>query len=101
MCIRDRLHHALHIALGSLDIILLRADQLLRARELHRPLCADLITQIKRLIACLLYTSHEGNDNVAADLIGCARLAADAVARDLAVFARAGGHFVFLSLIHI
>ena len=45
------LHHALDVALGGLDIVLLCADELLRAGKFHRQLGADLVEQIERLVA--------------------------------------------------
>ena len=45
------LHHALHVALGGLHILVAGADQLLRALELRRHLRADLVEQVERLVA--------------------------------------------------
>ena len=44
------LHHALDVALGGLDIVLLCADELLRAGKFHRQLGADLVEQVERLV---------------------------------------------------
>ena len=45
------LHHALDVALGGLDIVLLCTDELLRAGKFHRELGANLVEQVERLVA--------------------------------------------------